>query len=110
VNSRYLGVKFEIKGQTHFGWARLNVQIQLPLTITATLTGYAYETIANKAITAGQTKGPGNLEPDASIEEPDASLTAPSSKPATLGALAAGAPGLSIWRREHPAWSRPIRS
>src|SRR5579863_4982770 len=97
VNSRYLGVKFEIKGQTHFGWARLNVQIQLPLTITATLTGYAYETIANKAITAGQTKGPKT----ASIEEPDASLTAPSPQPATLGPLAAGAPGLSIWRREH---------
>jgi hypothetical protein len=106
VNSRYLGVKFEIKGQTHFGWVRLNVQIQLPLTITATLTGYAYETIANKAITAGQTKGPN----DASIEEPDASLTAPSSQRATLGALAAGAPGLSIWRRERPAWSNPVRS
>jgi len=111
VNSRYLGVKFEIKGQTHFGWARLNVQIQLPLTITATLTGYAYETIANKAITAGQTKGPDNLGPNnASIEEPDASLTAPSPEPASLGALAAGAPGLSIWRREHPAWSHPVRS
>jgi hypothetical protein len=106
VNSRYLGVKFDIKGQTHFGWARLNVQIQLPLTITATLTGYAYETIANKAITAGQTKGPKT----ASIEEPDASLTAPSPQPATLGPLAAGAPGLSIWRREHPAWSHFVRS
>lgn len=57
VNDRYLGVKFKIKGQTHYGWARLNVQVQLPLTITATLTGYAYETVANKAIVAGETKG-----------------------------------------------------
>ena len=96
VNSRYLGVKFEIKGQTHFGWARLNVQIQLPLTITATLTGYAYETIVNKPITAGQTKGPD----DATIEEPSASLTTPPPRPATLGTLALGASGLSIWRRE----------
>jgi hypothetical protein len=96
VNSRYLGVKFEIKGQTHFGWARLNVHIQLPLTITATLTGYAYETIPDKPITAGQTKGPN----DATIEEPNASLTTPPPRPATLGALALGVSGRSIWRRE----------
>ena len=96
VNSRYLGVKFEIKGQTHFGWARLNVHIQLPLTITATLTGYAYETIPDKPITAGQTKGPN----DATIEEPNASLTTPPPRPATLGTLALGASGRSIWRRE----------
>jgi hypothetical protein len=96
VKNRYLGVKFKIKGQTHFGWARLNVQIEVPQSITATLTGYAYETIANKPITAGQTKGPNN----ATIEEPNAFLTAPSPKPATLGTLALGAPGLSIWRRE----------
>jgi hypothetical protein len=96
VKNRYLGVKFKIKGQTHFGWARLNVQIQVPQTITATLTGYAYETIANKAITAGQTKGPD----DTHIEEPNASLTVPSPRPAMLGTLALGATGLSIWRRD----------
>jgi hypothetical protein len=96
VKNRYLGVKFKIKGQTHFGWARLNVQIQVPQTITTTLTGYAYETIANKAITAGQTKGLDNT----GIEEPNASLTAPSPQHGTLGRLALGVPGLSIWRRE----------
>jgi hypothetical protein len=96
VKNRYVGVKFNVKGQTHFGWARLSVQIQLPQTITATLTGYAYETIPNKALNAGQTKGPD----DATIEEPNAPLTMPSPRPATLGTLALGAPGLSIWRRE----------
>ena len=96
VKNRYLGVKFDVKGETHFGWARLSVQIQLPQTITATLTGYAYETIPNKALNAGQTKGPY----DATIEEPNASLTTPSPRPATLGTLALGASGLPIWRRE----------
>lgn len=96
VSNRYLGVKFNISGETHFGWARLSVAVQLPTQITATLTGYAYETIPNKSIIAGQTKGPD----DTTIEEPHASLTAPSPQPATLGTLALGAPGLSIWRRE----------
>ncbi len=55
VKNRYLGVKFKIKGKSHYGWARLSVQVQRPVTITATLTGYAYETVANKPIVAGQT-------------------------------------------------------
>jgi hypothetical protein len=96
VKNRYLGVKFEIKGQTHFGWARLNVQVQVPQAITATLSGYAYETLANQPITAGQIKGPDITN----IEQSNAHLTAPSPQPATLGTLALGAPGLSIWRRE----------
>ncbi len=58
VKNRYLGVKFKIKGATHYGWARLSVQIQFPLTITGTLTGYAYESAANKPIVAGKTTGP----------------------------------------------------
>jgi hypothetical protein len=57
-NKRYLGLKFEIKGETHFGWARLNVSCNFPHPIQATLTGYAYETVPNKSIVAGQTKGP----------------------------------------------------
>ncbi len=93
--TRYLGLKFVIKGKTHFGWARLAVKVQ-DFRITATLTGYAYETIPGKAIIAGATKGPDDGEPTASV-----STFTP--KPATLGALAMGAPGLSIWRREESA-------
>jgi hypothetical protein len=93
VKNRYLGVKFEIKGKIHYGWARLSVQIHFPLTITATLTGYAYETIPGRSIVAGQTE-----EPDDSI--PAASLNPVTPKLATLGMLALGAPALSIWRRE----------
>ncbi len=52
--NRYLGVKFLISGQTHYGWIRLTV-ITEPRGMSATITGYAYETIANKPIKAGQT-------------------------------------------------------
>jgi hypothetical protein len=54
VSNRYLGVRFKIKGATHYGWARLSVKVE-PYKITATLTGYAYETIPNKPIIAGKT-------------------------------------------------------
>jgi hypothetical protein len=100
VKNRYLGLKFVIKGKTHFGWARLSVTCSTsPLpTVGAVLTGYAYETTPNKAIIAGKTKG---ADDGSSMEQPDpVSLTAPAPEPATLGLLAMGAPGLSIWRRE----------
>src|SRR5215469_15255450 len=58
VTNHYLGIKFHINGQVHYGWARLNVTIgnlgfRRPPVVT--LTGYAYETIAGQGITAGQT-------------------------------------------------------
>jgi len=56
VKQAYLGLKFAIKGKTHFGWAR--VKVSIGRSITATLTGYAYETIPGKPIIAGATKGP----------------------------------------------------
>jgi hypothetical protein len=93
VKNRYLGLQFVIKGKKHFGWARLSVS-RAPY--VATLTGYAYETIPNKPIIAGKMTGPDN-----SAEQPNpTSLTAPTRQPATLGQLALGSRGLSIWRRE----------
>jgi len=56
VKNRYLGLRFTIKGKTHYGWARLNVTAGRG--ITAALTGYAYETVPDKPIIAGKTKGP----------------------------------------------------
>jgi hypothetical protein len=88
VRNRYLGLKFQIKGKTHFGWARLTVNVQ-GKHITAKLTGYAYETIPNKPIIAGNTKG----TEDTSIgEQPKSRNDVP--RPGTLGELAAGSPGL----------------
>ena len=95
VKNRYLGLKFKIKGKFHFGWARLTVTTQ-DRNFTATLSGYAYETIPNKPIIAGKTKGTDPIN----VEEQTALPTAPARKPAGLGGLALGSPGLSIWRRE----------
>jgi hypothetical protein len=55
----------------------------------AQVTGFAYETVANKPIHAGDT---GEL---------NAGLTNPKMRrDASLGMLAAGANGLQLWRRE----------
>jgi len=51
--NRYLGLKLLINGKAHYGWARLSFSA-----CNGTLTGYAYETIANKSIKTGKTKGP----------------------------------------------------
>jgi len=71
VTNRYLGLEFEIGGKTHYGWARLSVDMYEG---ESTLTGYAYETIPNKAIIAGKTKGPDEV----------------TVQPGTLGRLAMG--------------------
>jgi hypothetical protein len=86
--NKYLGLRFSIQGETHYGWARLNVRctVARKATISGTLTGYAYETVANKAIITGKTKGP-----DVVIES------------ATLGHLAQGAAANSNWRVKHTA-------
>jgi len=100
VQKRYLGLKSRIEGATHFGWARLNVTCVTHFgqhQITGLLTGYAYETIPNKPILTGKTEG----SEESSVDDGSpASLNADALRPASLGLLAAGAPGLSIWRRE----------
>ena len=48
TTNRYLGVKFAIEGEIHYGWARFNASAGY-----AKLTGYAYETVPNKPIPAG---------------------------------------------------------
>lgn len=100
-NPRYLGLTFKISGRTHYGWARLIVTRTFFEGFTATLTGYAYETITNKAIIAGKTKGPDEWEED--YPGPDASRTDPvpvRPQPASLGTLALGAQGIPLWRRK----------
>jgi len=46
----YLGLSFQVNGQTYYGWAQLSVE-----ETSATLTGYAFETIPARAIKAGET-------------------------------------------------------
>ena len=93
VKDRYLGVKFMGKdAYLHYGWARISVMTNAHNFTNVLLTGYAYETIPGKAIIAGATKGPEDAEPGA--------LNTSAPEPGSLGVLALGAPGLSIWRRE----------
>ena len=83
VRGHYLGLKFAIKGKIHYGWARLDIEVDKRAHITATLTGYAYETIPNKPIVAGKTHGP------------DVIMV----RDASLGHLAQGASAIPAWRR-----------
>ncbi len=96
AHERYLGLKFSLNGETHYGWARMTVTAKGG--IVATLTGYAYETIPNKPISAGKTSGLS----DASAGNP-AEMPALSHGSATLGMLASGANRLAIWRRDDEA-------
>jgi hypothetical protein len=93
--NKYLGLKFLINGQVHYGWARLTVTGTGFGGYTAVLTGYAYETIPNRGIPAGLQSGPeaqGTFGP--------AELSNPVSQAPSLGMLARGADGLALWRRK----------
>jgi hypothetical protein len=87
---RFLGLKFELNGQVHYGWAGFsNVGVTRGI-VTATLTAYAYETEPNTLMYAGQSSdSPGRS--DAAVQ------------PATLGALALGHLGLNAWRKRETA-------
>jgi hypothetical protein len=92
TKNRYLGLKFVINGQIHYGWARFTVTpinaIPTEFAIHVVLTGYAYETIPNKPIITGKIKGPDVI----------------TLEPATLGHLAQGASGISAWRKSGGTW------
>jgi hypothetical protein len=94
VSNHYLGVKFLIKGATHYGWIRMTTTWNYGL--TATITEYAYETIANKKIGAGSTT-------DATVEARTVSAGKDfgAVKAPSLGMLASGERGLALWRRDN---------
>ncbi len=96
VTNRYLGLKFIIGGQIHYGWARLSVRESV-CSISAVLTGYAYETVAGMSIVTGKTSGPDGVRAAGDFNLLPAEPVPPAP---TLGMLAYGAPGLAIWRRE----------
>ena len=56
ATNRYLGLQFQIKGQRHYGWARLTIYPGRAGPIVA-LTGFAYETIPGQGIKTGQISG-----------------------------------------------------
>jgi hypothetical protein len=95
VEFAYVGLKFLIKGQVHYGWARVKFPflggsgypegINFP-----SIYGYAYESTPNQPIVAGQTSG--------TLQE-----NTRASSPASLGMLAAGASGMNLWRTQNSA-------
>jgi hypothetical protein len=88
VRQDYLGLAFLINGKTHYGWAEFDVSTsRQTYVVDAQLLGYAYDTVANQSLMAGQTK------------TTDATPAVP--EPGTLGLLALGALGLGFWRRHH---------
>lgn len=91
ATNKYLGLKFLIAGQVHYGWARLTVTSAGSGRYTALLTGYAYETTPNRGIPAGLQSGP------TSEAAPGPVL---GSHPPLLGMLARGADAITLWRRE----------
>lgn len=102
LSNRYVGLKFQIDGETHYGWARVSIS---KFRFSAVLTGYAYETIPNKPILAGETEGP---EEGSDDEANPTTLNRPTLQPsASLGLLAMGSPALSIWRREESVGVTP---
>jgi hypothetical protein len=56
----YLGLEFQINGQTHYSWAQVNIFADFSRVagvMRTTLVDFAYETIPGQAIKTGQTSG-----------------------------------------------------
>jgi len=60
---KYLGLKFDISGLSHYGWIRLQDVATTGTGQTLTITGWAYETEAGASIKAGQESSPAVPEP-----------------------------------------------
>jgi hypothetical protein len=81
TQNRYLGVKFLIQKEVHFGWIEVSATCNSKSDVVGVVSGYAYETVPNKPIAAGQRSGSAWVAP------------------ASLRQLALGARGLEAWRR-----------
>ena len=84
VEFAYIGLKFMINGQVHYGWARVKFPYPYGYKYPS-IYGYAYESTPNTPIVTGQTSG-------------TAPTHATTEGPASLGMLAAGAPVVNLRR------------
>jgi hypothetical protein len=85
----YLGLSFDISGQTHYGWAQISTTMLGTTSNTAdslvTVIDYAYETTPGASLLTGQTVG------------------APTPEPSSLALFALGAAGIAALRRRRKA-------
>jgi hypothetical protein len=87
VEYAYVGLRFLIDGQVHYGWARIKFPFAGGFGIPyPSIYGYAYESTPNQPIVTGQTGESSPTNTKASV-------------PSTLGMLAVGASGLEAWRK-----------
>lgn len=97
VETAYLGLKFVVNGETHYGWARIKFVSPVGFNfLSGSIAGYAYETVANQPILTGQTTGTAKKNKQSRQASPAAEST-PTTRAQSLGMLAAGAAAASVW-------------
>jgi hypothetical protein len=90
VQDKYAGVAFTIGSEIHYGWIRLTLTPEFDR-FAVTMTGYAYEKVADRQIHAGQISG--------ESDDDDSAAVSPK-RQTSLGMLAVGSVGLPLWRDE----------
>lgn len=95
IRNHFVGFKFLIQGEVHFGWARFTVSTKKGANIAPVLTGYAYETQPNTPISTLIV-----------VPSADSESEKSGTQPASLGLLARGVDGLAAWRRRSPVSSQ----
>jgi hypothetical protein len=102
VETAYLGLKFVVNGEVHYGWARIKL-VSPGAVNSASIYGYAYESVPDQTIVTGQTSGtPGE---NSQVSQPNPAPSTHDNKPQTLGMLAAGARATAVRRGKSTASS-----
>jgi hypothetical protein len=102
VEFAYVGLKVMIEGQVHYGWARIKFPYPYGYDYPS-IYGYAYESIPNQPIIAGQTGGTyeeSAAQQSTEVGSAQQKTAAATGTPATLGMLAAGMQCLDLWRSQ----------
>jgi hypothetical protein len=107
--SGFLGLSFQINGETYYGWVYLSVSPEGNNPFV-TLNGYAYETTPGMPIKAGQTTGGSSALSPGPANRDDSGLVASVTNPTqavTLGTLEVGARDVPLLRRKESAGAAP---
>lgn len=96
--TNYFGFKFLVAGNLHYGWVRLESSIVSGHTpsIRTKVMEYGYESTPDTTILAGSCSSASNRRVSAN----EARMMGETPQPFSLGVLALGAPGMTLWRTE----------